>query len=128
MLRISEFLVHAEPGALNLDLEQSRDQREVLNDLLWTLYSKFEAIAEGHRAVHDVIAGVVKREGLRHPQEANQRIQGDVEALPKRDAVLTYMTISQQTGISRTDLVVNKVRIPIFFNAHNAKRTSVSSS
>ena len=59
----------AEPGALNLDLNQSRDQREVLNDLLWTLYSKFEAIAEGHRAVHDVVAGVVRREGLRHPQK-----------------------------------------------------------
>ena len=60
---------NAEPGALNLDLEQSRDQREVLNDLLWTLYSKFEAIAEGHRVVHDVVAGVVKRDGLRHPKK-----------------------------------------------------------
>ncbi len=58
-----------EAKALNLDLEQSQAQREVLNDLLWTLYSKFEAIAEGHRAVHDVVAGVVKREGLRHPQK-----------------------------------------------------------
>ena len=36
----------------------------VVSDLLWTLYSKFEAIAEGHRALHDVIAGIVKREGI----------------------------------------------------------------
>ena len=39
----------------------------VLNDLLWTLFSKFEAIAEGHRAFHDVVAGIVKRERLKHP-------------------------------------------------------------
>ena len=57
----------------------SKDQREsldstldaagrpdVLNDLLWTMYSKFEAIAEGHRAVHDVLVGIAKREGLRN--------------------------------------------------------------
>lgn len=41
---------------------------EVLSDLLWTLYSKFEAIAEGHRAVHEVVLGIVKREGIRHPE------------------------------------------------------------
>ena len=40
------------------------DRGEVLHDLLYTLYSKFEAIAEGHRAAHDVIAGIVYREGL----------------------------------------------------------------
>ena len=40
----------------------------VLNDLLWTLLSKFEAIAEGHRAFHDVVAGLVKRERLGHPE------------------------------------------------------------
>lgn len=37
----------------------------VLPDLLYTLYSKFEAIAEGHRAVHAIILGIVEREGLR---------------------------------------------------------------
>jgi exocyst complex component 4 len=37
----------------------------VLSEFLWTLYAKFEAIAEGHRVVHDVITGVVKREGIR---------------------------------------------------------------
>ena len=36
----------------------------VLNDLLHTLYAKFEAIAEGHRAVHEVISGIVEREGV----------------------------------------------------------------
>jgi exocyst complex component 4 len=37
----------------------------VLNDLLGTLFARFEAIAEGHRVVHEIIAGILKREGLR---------------------------------------------------------------
>ena len=49
--------------ALGMDDNSGRD--EVLCDLLWTLYSKFQAIAEGHRAMHDIISGIVKREGLR---------------------------------------------------------------
>lgn len=55
-----------EKGPMDLKLTNSVSRDEVLNDLLWTLYSKFEAIAEGHRAVHEVVAGIVKREGLRH--------------------------------------------------------------
>ena len=41
-------------------------RKTVLDDLLWTLFSKFEAIAESHRAVHDVIIGIADREGLRN--------------------------------------------------------------
>ena len=37
---------------------------DVLDDLLWTLYSKFEAIAEGHRAIHEIVSGIVKRDGI----------------------------------------------------------------
>jgi exocyst complex component 4 len=37
----------------------------LLNDLLWTLYARFEAIAESHRVAHDVIVGIVRREGIR---------------------------------------------------------------
>jgi exocyst complex component 4 len=37
----------------------------LLNDLLWTLYARFEAIAESHRVVHDVISGILRREGVR---------------------------------------------------------------
>jgi len=57
-----------EKGPLDLEFDNSIGRDEVLNDLLWTLYSKFEAIAEGHRAVHEVVAGIVKREGLRHTE------------------------------------------------------------
>jgi exocyst complex component 4 len=37
----------------------------VLKALLETLFARFEAIAEGHRVVHEVISGILKREGLR---------------------------------------------------------------
>lgn len=39
--------------------------KAVLNDLFGTLYARFEAIAEGHRVVHEVISGISKREGTR---------------------------------------------------------------
>ncbi|KAF3938669.1 hypothetical protein ABW19_dt0206120 [Dactylella cylindrospora] len=35
---------------------------EILNDLLYTLFSKFEAILEGHRVVHDVVKAISKRD------------------------------------------------------------------
>ncbi|KAF2823741.1 hypothetical protein CC86DRAFT_354975 [Ophiobolus disseminans] len=46
-------------------LQSDEIRATLLNDLLWTLYARFEAIAESHRAVHDVVAGIVRREGLR---------------------------------------------------------------
>lgn len=57
-----------ERSPLHFDFDNNSGRNEVLNDFLWTLYSKFEAIAEGHRAVHEVVAGIVKREGVRQPQ------------------------------------------------------------
>lgn len=36
----------------------------VLSEFLYTLYSKFEAIAEGHRVVHDVVTGIAAREQM----------------------------------------------------------------
>ncbi|KAF2128400.1 hypothetical protein P153DRAFT_293287 [Dothidotthia symphoricarpi CBS 119687] len=53
-------------GAKSKTQIESDDIRAtLLNDLLWTLYARFEAIAESHRVVHDVVAGIVRREGLR---------------------------------------------------------------
>jgi exocyst complex component 4 len=40
----------------------------VLSDFLWSLYGKFEAIAEGHRVLHEVISGIVEREKLAEPE------------------------------------------------------------
>ncbi|KAL1392365.1 Sec8 exocyst complex component-specific domain-containing protein [Phyllosticta capitalensis] len=45
--------------------ESDETKATLLNDLLWTLYARFEAIAESHRVVHDVCAGIAKRDGLR---------------------------------------------------------------
>ncbi|RDW70332.1 hypothetical protein BP5796_08729 [Coleophoma crateriformis] len=39
---------------------------DVIYDLLWTLYAKFEAIAEGHRVFHDVVKSIVRREGVKN--------------------------------------------------------------
>ncbi|KAF9894046.1 hypothetical protein FE257_009019 [Aspergillus nanangensis] len=47
-----------------LPTEIIEQRGHVLSEFLWTLYAKFEAIAEGHRVIHDVIAGIVEREGI----------------------------------------------------------------
>ncbi|KAL9583743.1 MAG: hypothetical protein Q9212_002530 [Teloschistes hypoglaucus] len=52
---------------LDLHVRDDKERSAVLDDLLWTLYSKFEAIAEGHRVVHDVVVGIARRNGIRHP-------------------------------------------------------------
>ena len=57
-----------EKGVVDFDLDGNSSRSQVLKDLLWTLYSKFEAIAEGHRALHDVVTGIVEREGIRHSE------------------------------------------------------------
>ncbi|KIW09599.1 uncharacterized protein PV09_00468 [Verruconis gallopava] len=47
-------------------LDSSNAARSVvLNDLLGSLFARFEAIAEGHRVVHEVISGILRREGMR---------------------------------------------------------------
>ncbi|KAI9040641.1 exocyst subunit SEC8 [Aspergillus affinis] len=47
-----------------LPTEVIEKRGHVLSEYLWALYAKFEAIAEGHRVVHDVIAAIVEREGI----------------------------------------------------------------
>jgi exocyst complex component 4 len=42
--------------------KESGIRADVIYDLLWTLYAKFEAIAEGHRVFHDVVRSIVRRE------------------------------------------------------------------
>ena len=42
---------------------------QVLDDFLCTLFAKFEAIAEGHRVVHDVVTGIVARDGISTPEK-----------------------------------------------------------
>ncbi|KAK6952219.1 exocyst subunit [Daldinia eschscholtzii] len=53
-------------NAKGLHIYGSRETRmraDVIYDLLWTLYGKFEAIAEGHRVFHESIKALIRREG-----------------------------------------------------------------
>ncbi|KHE87327.1 hypothetical protein GE21DRAFT_8185 [Neurospora crassa] len=42
---------------------ETRMRADVIHDLLSTLYGKFEAIAEGHRVLHEAIKALIRREG-----------------------------------------------------------------
>jgi exocyst complex component 4 len=42
---------------------ETQMRADVIYDLLWTLYAKFEAIAEGHRVFHDAAKALARREG-----------------------------------------------------------------
>lgn len=42
---------------------ETQMRTEVIHDLLWTLYGKFEAIGEGHRVFHESIKALIRREG-----------------------------------------------------------------
>lgn len=59
-----------EKGRQSLRMLQPNDSRtQILSDFLWTLYAKFEAIAEGHRVLHEVVMGITKRENLSKPEK-----------------------------------------------------------
>ncbi|KAI1531278.1 Sec8-exocyst domain containing protein [Pyrenophora tritici-repentis] len=49
-------------GKSKTEIESEDVRSTLLNDLMWTLYARFEAIAESHRVVHDVVAGILRRE------------------------------------------------------------------
>lgn len=42
---------------------------QVLSDFLWTLYNKFEAVAEGFRVLHEVVSGLATRDGIPKPEK-----------------------------------------------------------
>lgn len=42
---------------------ETQMRADVIYDLLWTLFGKFEAIAEGHRVLHESIRALIRREG-----------------------------------------------------------------
>lgn len=41
---------------------ETQMRADVIYDLLWTLYGKFEAIAEGHRVFHEAVKSLARRE------------------------------------------------------------------
>ncbi|KAK3944150.1 putative exocyst complex component sec8 [Diplogelasinospora grovesii] len=50
-------------GLLMYGQRETQMRADVIYDLLWTLYGKFEAIAEGHRVFHESIKSLIRREG-----------------------------------------------------------------
>lgn len=52
---------------MTLRVDDGRSQ--VLSDFLWTLYNKFEAVAEGFRVLHEVVSGLATRDGISKPEK-----------------------------------------------------------
>jgi hypothetical protein len=82
-----------------LPTEINEERGHVLTEFLWNLYAKFEAIAEGHRVVHDVIMGIVEREdhhgdnlanGFKELWKLYQSEVGRIEKLGFVDYWLTF--------------------------------------
>ncbi|OCK78597.1 hypothetical protein K432DRAFT_427162 [Lepidopterella palustris CBS 459.81] len=97
-------------GKTDVAIDSDDARTALLHDLLWTLYARFEAIAEGHRVVHDVVAGIAKRENLRDAPELTRGFkelwklyQSEIRSLLHdylaTDGDLTYRSSqSQQTS------------------------------
>lgn len=87
---------------------------DVIYDLLWTLYAKFESIAESHRMFHEVVKAVVRREGPANPwtllggfKELWNLYQNEIKSLLHNyvttDADLYQFDSSPKLGSSRED-------------------------
>lgn len=129
-------------GKSNAGTDNDDLRRGVLNDLLWTLYARFEAIAESHRAVHDVVAGIVRREGIRDSSSATltrgfkelwKLYQSEVRALSTKlmkpvlitisRCVLYSTIISPQTVTSHIGVAKVKLLVEAYFRALLETRT-----
>jgi exocyst complex component 4 len=93
---------------------ESSIRADVIYDLLWTLYAKFEAIAEGHRVFHDVVKGIVRREGARNSsmllggfRELWNLYQNEIRSLLHNyvttDADVYQFSSSPKPGVSKAD-------------------------
>lgn len=63
-------------NTIDFGLSENDLRVTVINDLLYTLYSKFEAVMEGHRVIYDVVRGISKRKTM---QDASSLTNGFVE-------------------------------------------------
>lgn len=77
-------------GAPELAYNQDGGRRAVLSDLLTTLYARFEAIAEGHRVMHEVIRGIVARESSSAASAASSLTRGFSELWKLYQSEVTY--------------------------------------
>ena len=58
-----------EKRRLTMPSEAIDGRTTVVSDFLWTVFAKFEAIAEGHRVLHDVVVGITTREKIEKPEK-----------------------------------------------------------
>jgi exocyst complex component 4 len=78
---------------MDLGLSENDVRVTTIHDLLYTLYSKFEAMLEGYRVIYDVVRGITKRgdtlqdaESWKHGfVEVWQLIQSEV-TIPRSEA------------------------------------------
>lgn len=90
-------------------IDASYGRGAVLTDFLWTVFAKFEAIAEGHRVIHDVVSGIVGREKLPKPasytggfKELWKLYQSEIRSL-LHDYLATDGDTTLHSGLSTTD-------------------------
>ncbi|ROT39164.1 Sec8 exocyst complex component-specific domain-containing protein [Sodiomyces alkalinus F11] len=90
---------------------ETQMRADVIYDLLWTLYGKFEAIAEAHRVFHETIKALIRREGagnnsalLGSFKELWNLYQNEIRSLLHNyvttDADLYHFSSSPKTGAS----------------------------
>jgi len=87
---------------------------DVIYDLLRTLYSKFEAISEGHRVFHDVVKALLRREGVGNAspllgsfKELWNLYQNEIKSLLRNyvttDADVYHFSAANATGTTKQD-------------------------
>lgn len=90
-------------NAMGITWGADGERKETLEDLLTTLYAKYEAIAEGHRVFHDVMAAIIERDdhdesaGLnRSFRELWKLLQSEIRSL-LHDHLATNGNLGQRT-------------------------------
>ena len=106
---------------------------EVIYDLLWTLYAKLEAVAEGHRVFHDVTNSIVRREGVRNSKpllgsfvELWNLYQNEIKTL-LNTYITTEADIYQHNSAPRPGVGKDQKREQLFqFSSADSKSVSMS--
>lgn len=91
---------------MDLGLNENDVRVTVIHDLLWTLYSKFSAVMEGHRVIYDVVKGISKRDGSEDAatltngfMEVWQLIQSEMRSL-----LHDYLTMTDSRSVASAPL------------------------
>ena len=81
--------------------EPDGERKATLEDLLTTLYAKFETIAEGHRVLHDVTAAIIKRERLEDAAMINRSFRELWKLLQSEIRSLLHDHLATNDNLSR---------------------------